>query len=109
MLQPFGNNPNWLELFSHLYNALYFIWPPCLVFLLRSRRRVMARLITLWSVSGVISVLTVLANLGAISLLPHLAPEPQNTIILVSLRLALLVSLANLLVQRSESQGRLAR
>lgn len=90
---------NVLKLLYPLYNMLYFLWPPLLVFILRHRRRIMARLITLWTLSGVISVAMVLTDLSAVSLLPKFGPEPQNTIILVTLRLAMLVLWASLLVR----------
>ena len=93
---------NLVELLSPMYNVLYFIWPPMLVFLLRSRRRFMGRLITLWTVSGVLSVMLVLTNLSTVSLLPQFAPEPDNTIILVTLRLAMLVLLASVLTRPKE-------
>ncbi|MEZ4730176.1 MAG: hypothetical protein R3E79_23860 [Caldilineaceae bacterium] len=88
-----------IKLLYPLYNMLYFFWPPLLVFILRYRRRIMARLITLWTLSGVISITLVLTDLSATSLLPQFGPEPQNTIILVTLRLAMLVLLASLLVR----------
>lgn len=90
---------NLTEVLQPISNTLYFFWPLCLVFFLRNHRRVMARLITLWTVSGVLTVLLVLANLNMIPLLPEFGPEPYNTVILVSLRLILLVSLASLVVQ----------
>lgn len=90
-----------IEGLSLVYNTLFFAWPPFLVFLLRHRRRLMARLITLWTVSGVISVFMVMAKLSMISLLPNFGPEPYNTVILVCLRLAMLVLLASLMVRPS--------
>jgi hypothetical protein len=92
--------------FQPLYDALYFFWPICLVFFLRNHPRVMARLITLWTVSGVLTVGLVVTNLSLIPLLPEFGPEPYNTIILVSLRLALLVLLASLLVRPKVSLQR---
>jgi hypothetical protein len=96
-------NHNLLEQLSLVYNALYFVWPPILVYLLRNRRRLMSRLITLWTVSGVISVALVLTNLSAVSLLPQFVSEPHNTIIIVSLRLATLVFLATLMVRPADT------
>ena len=97
-----SSSHNLLELLAPMYNVLYFIWPPFLVFLLRNRRRFMGRLITLWTVSGVLSVMLVLTNLNTVSLLPQFAPEPDNTIILVTLRLAMLVLLASVLTRPKE-------
>lgn len=88
-----------VEWLSPAYHALFFAWPPFLVFLLRNRRRLMARLITLWTVSSVLSVLMVMAKLSPITLLPNFGPEPYNTVILVCLRLAMLVLLASLMVR----------
>lgn len=85
--------------FVPIYQMLFFAWPPFLVFLLRRQQRLMARLITLWTISGVLSVFMVMVNLSTISLLPSFGPEPYNTIVIVSLRLALLVLLASLLVR----------
>jgi hypothetical protein len=99
-----GTSHNLVELLSPMYNFLYFIWPPILVFFLRNRRRFMGRLITLWTASGVLSVMLVLTNLSKVSLLPQFAPEPDNTIILVTLRLAMLVLLASLLTRPKEMQ-----
>ena len=91
-----------VEWFSLLYNALFFAWPPFLVYLLRHRRRLLSRLITLWTVSGVISVFMVMTKLSTISLLPSFGPEPYNTVIIVCLRLAVLVLLASLMVRPRE-------
>lgn len=88
--------------FSFIYNTLFFAWPPFLLFLLRHQRRLMARLITLWTISGVLSVFMVMSKISMISLLPKFGPEPYNTVILVSLRLALLVLLASLMVRPRE-------
>ena len=88
-----------VEWLSPAYNALFFAWPPFLVFLLRHRRQLMARLITLWTVSSVLSVFMVMAKLSPVSLLPNFGPEPYNTVILVCLRLAMLVLLASLMVR----------
>lgn len=86
--------------FFPLYHALYFAWPPFLIYLIGHRRQFLARLITLWTLSGALSVLLVMAHLNAAPLLPALGPEPYNTIILVSIRLALLVTLACLNLER---------
>ncbi len=88
------------EWFFPLYYTLYFAWPPVLIYLIGHRRQFLARLITLWTFSGVLSVLLVLAHLNATPMLPVLGPEPYNTIILVSIRLALLVTLACLSLER---------
>lgn len=88
-----------VEWLSPAYNTLFFAWPPFLVFLLRNRRRLIPRLITLWTVSSVLSVFMVMAKLSPVSLLPNFGPEPYNTIILVCLRLAMLVLLASLMVR----------
>jgi len=92
-----------MEWFFPLYHALYFAWPPVLIYLISHRRQFLARLITLWTLSGVLSVLLVVTHLNAAPLLPALGPEPYNTIILVSIRLALLVTLACLILERRAS------
>lgn len=86
--------------FFPLYHALYFAWPPVLIYLIGHRRQFLARLITLWTFSGVLSVLLVVTHLNAMPLMPTLGPEPYNTIVLVSIRLALLVTLACLSLER---------
>lgn len=98
-MHSFGQTQHLLDLLFPLYNMLYFAWPPFLVMLLRRRRPLMARLITLWTVSGVLSIALVLMGLDLASPLPQVSPEPYNTIIIVSLRLAILVLLASRLVQ----------
>ncbi|MCE7988299.1 MAG: hypothetical protein DYG89_44640 [Caldilinea sp. CFX5] len=89
-----------MEWFFPLYYALYFAWPPVLIYLIGHRRQFLARLITLWTLSGALSVLLVVTHLNAAPVLPALGPEPYNTIILVSIRLALLVTLACLSLER---------
>lgn len=89
-----------VQLFSPLYAALYFAWPPFLIYLIGNRRRFLSHLITLWTLSGALSILLVITHLNAVPLMPPLGPEPYNTIILVCIRLALLVTLACLNLQR---------
>lgn len=86
--------------FFPIYHALYFIWPVILIYLLSHRRHFLARLITLWTFSGVLSVMLTLAHLNTLPTVPPLGPEPYNTIALVSIRLALLVTLACLILER---------
>lgn len=86
--------------FFPIYYALYFIWPVILIYLLSHRRRFLARLITLWTFSGVLSVFLALTHLNTLPTVPPLGPEPYNTIALVSIRLALLVTLACLILER---------
>lgn len=88
------------EWFFPLYYALNFAWPPFLIYLIGHRRRFLSRLITLWTFSGVLSVLLVVTHLNAMPVMPALGPEPYNTIALVSIRLALLVTLACLSLER---------
>lgn len=94
-----GQIQHLIDGFSPIYNTLFFAWPPFLVFLLRKQQRMMARIITLWTISGVISVFMVMANLSTVSLLPNFGPEPYNTVFIVSLRLAVLVLLASFMVR----------
>lgn len=90
-----------IQWLSPLYAALYFAWPPFLIYVIGNRRRFLSHLITLWTLSGALSILLVLTHLNAVPLLPPLGPEPYNTIILVCIRLAILVTLACLNLQRA--------
>lgn len=86
--------------FFPLYYLLYFAWPPFLIYWIGHRRKFLSRLITLWTLSGALTVLLTLSHLNTVSTLPAFGPEPYNTIILVTIRLALLVTLACLSLER---------